>query len=227
MSNKKLTHALGTPPTTSKKNPTMQLPPTPRESRGSHPPLKYPPLSSPIQKSSHPFNYNHLRGEEEEEVEKKKKRKKFLLFITSFYQFELSWMAGSGVFAEILEGDVFKYYSDGEWRKSSSGKFVPIINPTTRKTQYKVQGTHSKFSTNSRKRNFFLKNNLFSFFCRGKVNRNNQRNLGGSMIRGTVKVLVIAGPTSIGPNMIGRTIRLLLVTSSTVRCVSRKDLSFP
>lgn len=51
-------------------------------------------------------------------------------------------MAGSGVYAEITEGDVFKYYSDGEWKKSSSGKSVSIINPTTRKTQYKVQGIH-------------------------------------------------------------------------------------
>ncbi|KAJ8450429.1 hypothetical protein Cgig2_002114 [Carnegiea gigantea] len=48
-------------------------------------------------------------------------------------------MAGSGVFAEIIEGEVFKYYADGEWKTSSSGKSVPIINPTTRKTQYRVQ----------------------------------------------------------------------------------------
>ncbi|KAI7986975.1 hypothetical protein LOK49_LG14G02025 [Camellia lanceoleosa] len=48
-------------------------------------------------------------------------------------------MAGSGVFAETIDGDVFKYYADGEWKKSSSGKSVSIINPTTRKTQYKVQ----------------------------------------------------------------------------------------
>ena len=49
-------------------------------------------------------------------------------------------MAGTGVFADILDGDVYKYYDDGEWKKSSSGKTVAIINPTTRKTQYKVQG---------------------------------------------------------------------------------------
>ncbi|KAK6136428.1 hypothetical protein DH2020_029849 [Rehmannia glutinosa] len=48
-------------------------------------------------------------------------------------------MAGSGVFAEVIDGDVFKYYADGEWKKSSSGKSVNIVNPTTRKTQYKVQ----------------------------------------------------------------------------------------
>ena len=49
-------------------------------------------------------------------------------------------MAGTGMFSEILDGDVYKYYSDGEWKKSSSGKTVAIVNPTTRKTQYKVQG---------------------------------------------------------------------------------------
>lgn len=49
-------------------------------------------------------------------------------------------MAGTGVYADIIEGDVFKYYSDGEWKKSSSGKSVSIVNPTTRKTQFKVQG---------------------------------------------------------------------------------------
>lgn len=48
-------------------------------------------------------------------------------------------MAGNGAFSELLEGEVFKYYYDGEWRTSSSGKSVAIINPTTRKTQYRVQ----------------------------------------------------------------------------------------
>ncbi|KAK4265360.1 hypothetical protein QN277_026422 [Acacia crassicarpa] len=52
-------------------------------------------------------------------------------------------MAGTGVFAEILDGDEYKYYSDGEWKKSSSSITVSIINPTTREEQYKVQAcTH-------------------------------------------------------------------------------------
>lgn len=55
-------------------------------------------------------------------------------------------MAGTGLFAEILEGEDYKYYSDGEWKISSSGKSVAIVNPTTRKTQYKVQGTSLNFS---------------------------------------------------------------------------------
>ncbi|GKE67112.1 hypothetical protein Tco_1521273, partial [Tanacetum coccineum] len=48
-------------------------------------------------------------------------------------------MAGSGVFEDIIDGEVFKYYTDGEWKKSASGKSVAIINPSTRTTQYKVQ----------------------------------------------------------------------------------------
>ncbi|KAH7523974.1 hypothetical protein FEM48_Zijuj06G0069200 [Ziziphus jujuba var. spinosa] len=48
-------------------------------------------------------------------------------------------MAGSGAFAEIKDGDVYKFYADGEWKKSASGKFVPVINPTTRNTHFKVQ----------------------------------------------------------------------------------------
>lgn len=54
-------------------------------------------------------------------------------------------MAGTGTFAEIIDGDVFYYYAHGQWNKSSSGKFVPIINPTTRKTHFKVQGTKIDF----------------------------------------------------------------------------------
>jgi len=54
--------------------------------------------------------------------------------------------AGTGLFAEILDGEVYKYYADGEWKKCSSGKTVAIVNPTTRKTQYKVQGKFPKIS---------------------------------------------------------------------------------
>lgn len=49
-------------------------------------------------------------------------------------------MADYGVFEEIIDEGVFKYYSDREWKKSSSGKSVAIVNPTTRKTEYRVQG---------------------------------------------------------------------------------------
>jgi hypothetical protein len=49
-------------------------------------------------------------------------------------------MAGMGPFSDILDGEVYKYYADGEWRASASGKAVAIVNPTTRQTQYRVQG---------------------------------------------------------------------------------------
>ncbi|KAG4962798.1 hypothetical protein JHK85_040243 [Glycine max] len=55
-------------------------------------------------------------------------------------------MAGSGTFAEIIDGDVFKYHAQGQWNKSSSGKFVPIINPTTRKIHFKVQDNNTPIS---------------------------------------------------------------------------------
>lgn len=49
-------------------------------------------------------------------------------------------MAGTGFYESILDNDVFKYYADGEWKVSSSGKSVGITNPSTLKVQYKVQG---------------------------------------------------------------------------------------
>lgn len=67
-------------------------------------------------------------------------------------------MAGTGLFTEILDGEAYKYYSDGEWKKSSSGKLVPIINPTTRKVHYKVQGDYF-FS--------FCFNHVYDFSCFG------------------------------------------------------------
>ncbi|CAK9199166.1 unnamed protein product [Sphagnum jensenii] len=50
-----------------------------------------------------------------------------------------SSLAGKGVFKEILDCDTFKYYVDGEWRRSCSGHSVTINNPSTRKPLFKVQ----------------------------------------------------------------------------------------
>jgi len=50
-------------------------------------------------------------------------------------------MAGNDTFVEILEGEVFKHYYDGEWRASTSRKSVDIINPMTKKTQHSIQGS--------------------------------------------------------------------------------------
>lgn len=49
-------------------------------------------------------------------------------------------MAGSGIFKEIVDGDIYKYYADGEWKVSASGKSIGVVNPTTLKPQFKVQG---------------------------------------------------------------------------------------
>ena len=49
-------------------------------------------------------------------------------------------MAGQGIFQDIIDGDTFKYYADGEWKVSVSNKSVGITNPSTLKTVYKVQG---------------------------------------------------------------------------------------
>ncbi|CAM6079290.1 unnamed protein product [Sphagnum tenellum] len=47
-------------------------------------------------------------------------------------------MAGQGVFKDLLDGDVFKYYVDGAWTPTTSGKSVGIINPSTLKPLFKI-----------------------------------------------------------------------------------------
>ncbi|KAH7436432.1 hypothetical protein KP509_05G020000 [Ceratopteris richardii] len=47
-------------------------------------------------------------------------------------------MAGTGVFSELIDGDTFRFYSDGQWKRSASGQSLPVINPTTRRTQYNI-----------------------------------------------------------------------------------------
>lgn len=44
-------------------------------------------------------------------------------------------------YAPILAASgAYKYYVNGEWRESASGKTVAINNPCTRQAQYQVQG---------------------------------------------------------------------------------------
>jgi glyceraldehyde-3-phosphate dehydrogenase (NADP+) len=38
------------------------------------------------------------------------------------------------------ESGIFKYYCNGQWLESSSGKSVPVINPSTQEKDYAVQG---------------------------------------------------------------------------------------
>lgn len=45
-----------------------------------------------------------------------------------------------GFYAEIRHGSgAFKWHCAGEWRESSSGKTVPVINPCTRSKEYEMQ----------------------------------------------------------------------------------------
>jgi glyceraldehyde-3-phosphate dehydrogenase (NADP+) len=48
--------------------------------------------------------------------------------------------AGTGYFQEILNGEVYKYFADGEWKVSASGKSVPIVDPFSREVTFRVQG---------------------------------------------------------------------------------------
>lgn len=53
-------------------------------------------------------------------------------------------MAGTGAFEDLAAGeDTFKFYSEGKWQESTSKKTVNVVNPSTRKVQYKVQGAAS------------------------------------------------------------------------------------
>ncbi len=55
-------------------------------------------------------------------------------------------MAQPGAFYhDILSSSgVYKYFVDGEWKESSSGKTVPVVNPTTQQTEYQVQGARPR-----------------------------------------------------------------------------------
>lgn len=44
-------------------------------------------------------------------------------------------------YADVLASSgVYKYYCDGAWRESSSGKSVAVVNPSTRQAAYHFQG---------------------------------------------------------------------------------------
>lgn len=65
----------------------------------------------------------------------------YWIFLLRFCKliFRYGSMAGKGFYKDIIEGDTYKYYANGEWKVSSSGKFVPITNPFTLQVQFKVQ----------------------------------------------------------------------------------------
>ena len=47
----------------------------------------------------------------------------------------------SGFYSDIkADSGVYKFYVNGEWKESTSGKSVSILNPTSNQAVYQVQG---------------------------------------------------------------------------------------
>ena len=53
----------------------------------------------------------------------------------------------SEFYADCQGASGFKFFVDNEWRESSSGRTVAIINPSTNAPAYQVQGESNKRST--------------------------------------------------------------------------------
>lgn len=52
-----------------------------------------------------------------------------------------------GFFTDLLASSgAYKYYADGCWKESTSGKTVPVVNPSTRETAYTFQGRRACMS---------------------------------------------------------------------------------
>lgn len=65
-------------------------------------------------------------------------------------------MAGQGIFKDMVDGDTYKYYHEGEWKVSTSGKSVGIINPSTLKPLFKVQGPSPSYLILSKSQSVLL-----------------------------------------------------------------------
>lgn len=62
----------------------------------------------------------------------------FIIEAENFRRFSMSFQ---DIYSVIkAESGVYKYYCNGQWLESSSGKSVPVINPTTNEKDYAVQG---------------------------------------------------------------------------------------
>lgn len=47
-------------------------------------------------------------------------------------------------FSELyVKENVLRYYVSGEWKETTSGKLVPILNPTTEQKVFFVQSNHN------------------------------------------------------------------------------------
>lgn len=63
---------------------------------------------------------------------------------------QLSSMSCEDIYAAIkADSGVYKYYCNGEWKESTSGNSVPVINPTSQEKDYAVQGKCLKVMTAS------------------------------------------------------------------------------
>ena len=50
----------------------------------------------------------------------------------------------AGFYSDIVSASgVYRYFVDGQWKESTSGKTVSVINPTTQQAEYQVQGARS------------------------------------------------------------------------------------
>jgi hypothetical protein len=49
----------------------------------------------------------------------------------------------------VASSGAYKYYVNGEWKESTSGKTVPILNPSTNQAVYQVQGETAALITRS------------------------------------------------------------------------------
>jgi hypothetical protein len=57
----------------------------------------------------------------------------------------------SGFYSDLVAPDgSYKYFIDNEWKVSTSGKSVGIVNPTTNEVQFKVQGNQCSVSDSFR-----------------------------------------------------------------------------
>jgi glyceraldehyde-3-phosphate dehydrogenase (NADP+) len=57
-------------------------------------------------------------------------------------------MTGMNISELTTPAGVYKYYKDGQWMESKSGKTVSILNPSTNAPCFQVQGKKTK--SNSR-----------------------------------------------------------------------------
>lgn len=72
----------------------------------------------------------------------------------------------TGFYDEIVaKSGVYKYYGNGKWKESSSGKTVGVINPSTLKKDFQVQGTSCDLTASGSVRLTFCDLSVSSAAC--------------------------------------------------------------